>query len=128
MTDLRHEFVPFIPEKLEDHVIYVCLPFATVAHKCPCGCGHEVNLPLSPRDWRLIFDGETVSLYPSVGNWSLPCESHYWIENDQVVWAKRWSRQKIERNRKLDRESKSDQKRKSSFFKQLFLHKESEDE
>lgn len=128
MTQLQHEFVPCIPEKLEDHVIYVCLPFSTVAHKCPCGCGHEVNLPLSPRDWQLIFDGETVSLFPSVGNWSLPCESHYWIENDQVVWAKRWSRQKIERNRKLDREGRSDQKRKSSFFKKLFLHKESEDQ
>ena len=53
---LRHEFVEFIPDKLVDGVIYVSIPYATVAHKCCCGCGMEVVTPLSPTDWELIFD------------------------------------------------------------------------
>ena len=29
------------------------------------------SLPLSPIDWRLNFDGDSISVSPSVGNWSL---------------------------------------------------------
>lgn len=29
--------------------------------------------------WTLIFDGDTVSLDPSIGNWSFHCQSHYLI-------------------------------------------------
>ena len=76
---LRHEFVEFIPDKLADGVVYVSIPYATVAHKCCCGCGMEVVTPLSPTDWELIFDGESISLDPSIGNWSFDCKSHYWI-------------------------------------------------
>jgi len=28
-----------------------------------------------------------ISLHPSIGNWSFECRSHYWIRNNQVVWA-----------------------------------------
>lgn len=111
MTAVRHTFVTAIPERLEQGVIYVSIPYATVAHLCACGCGQEVNLPLGPTDWALIYDGETISLYPSVGNWSLPCQSHYCIRNDQVVWAKAWSQKRIERGRQAD------QQRKEQFFK-----------
>jgi len=45
---LRHEFVEHIPQKLVDEVIYISVTFATVAHKCCCGCGHEVVTPLAP--------------------------------------------------------------------------------
>ncbi|WP_417924835.1 DUF6527 family protein [Collimonas pratensis] len=27
-------------------------------------------------DWSLTYDGKTVSLDPSIGNWSLPCRAH----------------------------------------------------
>jgi hypothetical protein len=47
--------------------------------------------PLAPTEWSLTFDGETVSLDPSVGNWSLDCQSHYWIRRDTARWAERWS-------------------------------------
>ncbi|MFC4855982.1 DUF6527 family protein [Actinophytocola glycyrrhizae] len=29
-------------------------------------------------DQRRDFNGETVSLSPSIGNWSFPCRSHYY--------------------------------------------------
>lgn len=107
-TAVKHEFVEFIPEALEEGILYVSIPYATVVHKCCCGCGREVVTPLSPTDWELRFDGKTISLYPSVGSWSLPCQSHYWIRNDRVIWAPRWTRRQIEAERSRDREAKRD--------------------
>lgn len=92
---LTHQWVEYIPNDLEDGVLYVSLSFATVVHKCCCGCGREVVTPLSPTDWRLTFDGETISLFPSIGNWSFPCQSHYWIECNTAQWARRWSKGEI---------------------------------
>jgi hypothetical protein len=103
---LKHEFVEFIPDQLKDDTIYVSIPYATAAHKCCCGCGAEVVTPLSPTDWTLIFDGETISLDPSIGNWSFECKSHYWIRNNGVRWAARWSKAKIEAGRDHDRSAK----------------------
>jgi hypothetical protein len=65
---LTHEFVEFIPDAIEEGKIYVSIGYATAIHKCACGCGREVVTPLSPTDWKLIFDGKTVSLDPSIGN------------------------------------------------------------
>lgn len=96
IRSLRHTFVEFIPESLDDGVLYISLAYATVNHRCCCGCGREVVTPLSPSDWRLIFDGRSISLEPSIGNWSFPCRSHYWITRGQVRWAAQWSREQVE--------------------------------
>ena len=106
---LAHEFVEHIPDELADGVVYVSVPFATVAHKCCCGCGNEVFTPLTPTDWQLIFDGESVSLKPSIGNWSFECQSHYWIERDRVRWAPSWTRDQIDRGRARTRLAKEHQ-------------------
>jgi len=100
---LAHEFVEFIPNVLEDGKIYVSMEYATVVHKCCCGCGKEVVTPLSPTDWKLIFNGKAISLHPSVGNWSFPCRSHYWIRDNTVMWAEQWSQARIDANRAHDR-------------------------
>jgi hypothetical protein len=105
---LTHKFVCAIPEVLEERTLYVSVEFATVAHKCCCGCGREVVTPLTPTDWSLIFDGETVSLDPSVGNWNLPCQSHYWIRRNRVHWAPRWSREQVEAGRAADARVKAE--------------------
>jgi hypothetical protein len=88
---IKHEFVEFIPEVLAPGVVYVSIPYATAAHGCFCGCGSKVVTPLSRRGWSVTYDGESVTLYPSIGNYGLPCQSHYFIRNDQVVWAPRLS-------------------------------------
>ena len=88
---LRHEFVGHIPEQLDDGVLYVSIRFGTVVHRCACGCGEEVVTPLGPAEWRLTYDGRTVSLAPSIGNWSFPCRSHYWIDEGVVRWARDFS-------------------------------------
>lgn len=102
MTGLRHEFVEFIPDELASNTIYISIAFATVAHRCCCGCGNEVVTPLSPVDWQLTFDGETVSLYPSIGNWSFPCQSHYWIVRNGIRRAEQWSEERIAVGRARD--------------------------
>lgn len=99
---MKHEFVEYIPDELNEGVIYISIPFSTAIHKCVCGCGNEVVTPFSPTDWKLIFNGETVSLTPSIGNWTLPCQSHYWIREDKVIWAEKWSPSRIEANIKRE--------------------------
>jgi hypothetical protein len=103
---LRHEFVEYVPDSLEDRTIYVSVAFSTVVHKCCCGCGNEVITPLSPTDWKMIFDGKTISLKPSIGNWSFDCKSHYWIVRNRVKWARRWSQKKIDGERARDSSAK----------------------
>lgn len=100
---LKHEFVEYVPDVPGEGVLYVSIPFRTATHRCCCGCGAEVVTPISPADWQVSYDGETVSLYPSVGNWSLPCRSHYWIRDGRVVWARAWSKREIARAHDRDR-------------------------
>lgn len=103
---LTHAFVEFIPETLQEGMIYISIRFATVSHLCVCGCKNKVVTPLQPTDWQLIFDGKTISLYPSIGNWSFACRSHYWIRKNRVRWAEQWSQELIEAGRAMDRQAK----------------------
>ena len=99
---LNHEFVEFIPEDIKEGTIYVSIPYAIVAHRCCCGCGGEVFTPLTPTDWKLIFDGQSISLHPSIGNWNFTCQSHYWIERNAVKWDRRWTCEEIDAGRAID--------------------------
>lgn len=103
---VKHEFVEFIPHEVEPATVYIAGTYATCAHLCPCGCGNKVVTPLAPTEWKLTFDGETISLRPSIGNWSFDCQSHYWIKESRVIWAPAWSKEKIEANRAWDRRQK----------------------
>ncbi|MBW1783205.1 MAG: hypothetical protein JRL30_20990 [Deltaproteobacteria bacterium] len=99
---LKHEFVDHIPNELNAGTIYVSITFATVVHKCCCGCGNEVVTPLSPTDWKLIYDGQSITLNPSIGNWNFDCKSHYWIKRNRVIWAPQWSQEEIDAGRAYD--------------------------
>lgn len=104
-----HKFVKAFPEQLEEGVLYVSVEFATAAHRCFCGCRSEVYTRLSPTDWSMKFDGQTVSINPSIGNWSFACQSHYILDNGRVRWADRWSRERIDLGRAIDHERKARQ-------------------
>ena len=92
---LRHEFVDYVPKQLDDGVLYVSICFGTAVHWCACGCGQEVVTPLGPAEWKLTYDGRTISLAPSIGNWSFPCRSHYWIDEGRVRWARGFSETEV---------------------------------
>lgn len=136
MKTIEHRFVEYIPssDQLEKGVLYISMEYGTAVHKCMCGCGQKVVTPFSPTDWKLTYDGESVSLYPSIGNWNFECQSHYWVKNGRIVIAESWSDFQIEKNRKkdltikrkqFDTESKSKIKNDSGALKQTngFLSK-----
>jgi hypothetical protein len=95
LHQVTHQFVEHVPTPLADGVVYISIGFGTVIHKCCCGCGDKVVTPLTPVDWAIIYDGLSISLYPSIGRWDAPCQSHYWIRNNRVIWSAKWSKGKV---------------------------------
>ncbi|MDT8870734.1 DUF6527 family protein [Komagataeibacter rhaeticus] len=104
---LEHRFVRNIPDQLEPGVLYVSMEYGMVSHSCACGCGEEVTTPLTPTDWHLVYDGDAVTLNPSVGNWNLACRSHYVIRRGQVIEAGPWSEEEVAAERARDRATKA---------------------
>lgn len=98
---IEGRFVNSFPTSLDPGVLYVSTHFSTAAHSCACGCGREVITPLSPVQWVLTFDG-SVSLWPSIGNWTLPCRSHYVIDHGTISWAQDLTPEDVLRNQAAD--------------------------
>ena len=96
MHRVTHRFVERVPSPLEDGIVYVSIGFGTVIHKCCCGCGDKVVTPLTPVDWAVTYDGQSISLNPSIGRHDAPCRSHYWIRNNRVMWSDEWSKSKVD--------------------------------
>ena len=106
MKTMQHKFVEFIPQQLEQGVLYVSFEYRTAVHLCVCGCGNKVVTPLSPTDWEITFDGKTVSLSPSIGNWNFKCRSHYFITKNKIRMMRKWDEDEIKENRDYDEERK----------------------
>lgn len=104
IDEVTFEFVDLLPKELADGVVYISLEHRTVVHKCCSGCGERVVVGLSPAQWILTFDGETISLSPSIGNGALLCNSHYWIRENKVLWAKPLTPTQTRRRQRADRE------------------------
>ena len=107
-SELRPQFVKDVPEVLESGILYVSPSYGAMLHLCACGCGAEVSTPLSPVEWKFTFDGETISVSPSVGSWDLPCRSHYVIRRNAVMWAGQWSEEQIAAGRAREMREKQD--------------------
>jgi hypothetical protein len=84
---MKHKFVEYLPTEIKENILYISIEYDVAKHKCACGCGADIVTTLSPARWKLTYDGETVSLSPSIGNWNHECKSHYFIRDDKVVWA-----------------------------------------
>jgi Family of unknown function (DUF6527) len=98
------QFVEFVPDVLDEGVVYVSIPYGAIVHRCCCGCGEKVSTPLSPAQWELTYDGEQISLSPSVGNGALPCNSHYFITRNEVRWARPLSKAETSASLRHDNE------------------------
>jgi hypothetical protein len=101
VSSIIPEFVESFPVALDPGVLYVSATFSTAAHLCACGCRREVITPLSPAQWVLTFDGK-LSMRPSIGNWALPCQSHYAIEKGEIRWSGSFSKREIQRYQDSD--------------------------
>lgn len=100
---LKHEFVKYIPDKPREGILYISREYKTATHLCCCGCGLAVVTPLNSAKWSISDHGNSVSLYPSIGNWSFPCKSHYWIDHGRVKWARHMSVKQISMVRVRDK-------------------------
>lgn len=103
---LRPEFVDFIPQSVESGVLYVSQKYKTATHLCCCGCGNKVVTPLKPGGWKLTNTRGAVTIRPSIGSWSLPCQSHYFITKNKIDWAPQWSKRQIEDGRISDQRAR----------------------
>ncbi len=111
---IRLQRVRYMPKKLEPGVLYVSEEFGAVAHLCPCGCGSKIRTPLGPTEWSLKVTRKGPSLFPSIGNWQLPCKSHYWIKNGRVIWASPWTPEQIDAGRL------NEEKRRRAYYEALY--------
>lgn len=99
---IKLQRVHFMPNNLSQGVLYVSEEFGAAAHLCACGCGSKVNTPLGPTEWNFEETKNGPTLYPSVGNWRLPCQSHYWIFQGKIEWAGKWTPEEIARGRERE--------------------------
>ena len=90
---LKPVFVEAIPylEDMADRTLYVSMRFAILSHLCPCGCRRLVDVTLGPTTRSLTYDGEYLTLRPSIGV-KFPCRSHYSIVRNAIVWYRPISR------------------------------------
>jgi hypothetical protein len=102
-----HALVERFPDDPADGVLYVSMEYATAMHRCMCGCGEQIITPFDPTDWQMRYDGEAISLSPSIGNWSAPCRSHYWLVDGRVRCSRPWSDAEIKDGRARERLAKT---------------------
>jgi hypothetical protein len=84
---------------------------SAVASACSSASAETVPIlpkPISPAQWHLVFDGESVSLTPSIGNWQFPCRPHYWISHNQIRWARQWTDEEVAEGRFRDTQDLDD--------------------
>ncbi len=107
---MRPVFVEQLPDLLDPGLLYISMKYAICAHSCACGCGNKVFTPLGLKDWQLYYDGETITLTPSIGNFSFTCRSHYFIQENRIVWVNSYDAHS----------DKPKKKRKRSIWSKLF--------
>lgn len=86
ISHLIPTFTEHFPDHLESGVLYISMEHKICAHLCACGCGQKVITPLAPSKWALTYDGENVTLYPSIGNYAFACQSHYFLLGGKIKW------------------------------------------
>jgi hypothetical protein len=80
--------------------LYLSEEYNVAGHLCPCGCGNKVITPLGSTEWSYVIRNNKITLYPSLGNWQLPCRSHYWIRNGKIEWSYQWTDEQIEKGKR----------------------------
>lgn len=89
---MRHQelspvFVEEMPSDLEQGKLYISEMYDVGIHLCACGCGEKTVTPLGGSiGWGYERKGDLISLSPSIGNFSFPCRSHYFIKKNKIIW------------------------------------------
>jgi hypothetical protein len=87
VTELAIFDTEFIPNLIEEGVLYVSERFELAIHLCACGCKGKVVTPLDDvKGWVLTKDLNGPTLRPSIGNQQWECASHYYVTNGRIDW------------------------------------------
>jgi Family of unknown function (DUF6527) len=111
------EHVQYLPRARAPGILYVSEEFAVAGHLCACGCGNKVITPLGPAEWTFTERNGRPTLDPSVGNWQLPCRSHYVIAEGQIHWGDQWSDAQVASGRRAE------QLRREAYYASRTRHK-----
>jgi hypothetical protein len=104
LTRIKLVRVEYVPKTLQPGLLYVAEEFGAAVHLCACGCGSKVSTPLGPTEWTLEETSDGPNLRPSVGNWQLGCNSHYWIWGGNVIWSGKWTPEQVTAGRNAEEE------------------------
>jgi len=91
INELNPIFCECIPQDLEDGKLYISEKYSTATHLCACGCGRKTVTGLQPKwkdGWLLSNNGNLITLWPSIGNFSgeSPYHAHYYITKNKIEW------------------------------------------
>lgn len=90
LSELEPVFVEFIDFELEQGKLYISERFGTAIHLCACGwCNEKTVTPFhNPQTgWSMTNIDAKVTLHPSIGNFKMPCNSHYWVRDNKIIWC-----------------------------------------
>lgn len=124
MNTIVLQRVQFLPKQLSPGILYVSDEYQVAGHLCCCGCGNKVITPLGPAEWSVTEQNGKPSIWPSIGNWQLPCRSHYIISAGQIRWSGQWTDAQILAGRQAEEERRqvyyAEKDRERSFWWQLW--------
>lgn len=86
------------PREFEPGVLYWSKEFEMSAHKCACGCGDVIQVPVDPQNFSITETATGPTMRPSIGNWGV-CDAHYYITAGKVQWLQKLSREHIASSR-----------------------------
>ena len=104
VTRIALQRVKYLPRDLAPGILYVSEEFGVAGDLCACGCGNKVITPLGPAEWAFSERNGHPTLHPSIGNWQLPCRSHYVIADGQIHWGDQWSEAQVAAGRSAEQQ------------------------
>lgn len=107
ISHLEPKFVELMPKVFESGILYISTTYLLMLHLCACGCGEKVVLPIHPMQWHFTYNGDDVTVHPSIGNIGTTCNSHYWVINGDVEWSTDISAAEAARRRIRDQQEVS---------------------
>jgi hypothetical protein len=90
LFELEPVFVELIDSELEQGKLYISEKYGVAIHLCACGwCNQQTVTPIhNPyTGWSMTNIDGKVTLSPSIGNFQMPCNSHYFVRENKVVWC-----------------------------------------
>ena len=77
--------VETMPQVFEEGILYFSKSFSTAIHLCACGCKSITVTPINERKWQFSISDGKPTLSPSIGNFNIPCKSHYYIKDGKTL-------------------------------------------